>query len=595
MPARMTSADVNLLFRRAEQAFASGQFTSARRDLAAIEQAAPGQPPVLHLRALVERRLGNVDAAREAFEAALKLAPADPQILNNYANHLDSLGQREEALARYDQALAAKPNFEAARFARALTLQKLGRAADALEELDQLLRRKPQDARYHSARGSVLRDLGRLGDAAAAFQRSLQLDPARPIALRGRARVALERGEEAAPDWYHRALTAEPGNPELHLGYAEALEANGGAVQAIDHLTALVQQQTEWVEGQAMLARIRGEAGHGDQATSLLEQAAAAARRNKGLWLSLVAALAGSDRFAQAAATARRGWHALGDDADLQLLEALYTSESGDLPGADGLFGALPSDLPLRSLHQASHHLRAGRLEQAAQALDQARREQPESVPAWALSGLVWRMMEDGRAVWLNEQDGLVATASLELSDGDLRSIIDRLRSLHRTRAHPIGQSLRGGTQTRGRLFDRAEPELQMLAEAVHRNIRQYWNALPLTDPAHPLLRHRSSRPTVEGSWSVRLTDGGFHVAHFHSHGHLSSAAYFVVPAPSAPMEGWLEIGGPPANLNLPLEPLRRVQPAPGIMALFPSYLFHGTRPFSSGERLTVAFDVVAR
>jgi hypothetical protein len=29
-------------------------------------------------------------------------------------------------------------------------------------------------------------------------------------------------------------------------------------------------------------------------------------------------------------------------------------------------------------------------------------------------------------------------------------------------------------------------------------------------------------------------------------------------------------------------------------MALFPSYLFHSTRPFGAGERLTAAFDVVA-
>jgi len=26
---------------------------------------------------------------------------------------------------------------------------------------------------------------------------------------------------------------------------------------------------------------------------------------------------------------------------------------------------------------------------------------------------------------------------------------------------------------------------------------------------------------------------------------------------------------------------------------LFPSFLFHGTRPFSAGERLSVAFDLV--
>lgn len=28
-------------------------------------------------------------------------------------------------------------------------------------------------------------------------------------------------------------------------------------------------------------------------------------------------------------------------------------------------------------------------------------------------------------------------------------------------------------------------------------------------------------------------------------------------------------------------------------LVLFPSYMFHGTRPFGKGERLTVAFDVI--
>jgi len=53
-------------------------------------------------------------------------------------------------------------------------------------------------------------------------------------------------------------------------------------------------------------------------------------------------------------------------------------------------------------------------------------------------------------------------------------------------------------------------------------------------------------------------------------------------------------VGGPPANLNLPLEPLCRIEPMPGRLALFPSFMFHGTKPFSEGERLTAAFDVVA-
>jgi len=34
------------------------------------------------------------------------------------------------------------------------------------------------------------------------------------------------------------------------------------------------------------------------------------------------------------------------------------------------------------------------------------------------------------------------------------------------------------------------------------------------------------------------------------------------------------------------------IEPKPGRLALFPSWMWHGTRPFAEGERITVAFDV---
>src|SRR5690606_10837666 len=174
-------------------------------------------------------------------------------------------------------------------------------------------------------------------------------------------------------------------------------------------------------------------------------------------------------------------------------------------------------------------------------------------------------------------------------------AIADRLRTIHRTRAHPIAQSLRGGTQTRGRLFERQEPEIKLLAERIRAAVSRYWHHLPAPDDAHPLLRHRQATPRIEGSWSVRLTGGGFHVAHFHSRGIVSSATYFVVPQTDEKHEGWLEIGMPPVELNLPLDALYHIEPMPGRLALFPSYMFHGTRPFAKGERLTAAFDVVVQ
>jgi hypothetical protein len=42
----------------------------------------------------------------------------------------------------------------------------------------------------------------------------------------------------------------------------------------------------------------------------------------------------------------------------------------------------------------------------------------------------------------------------------------------------------------------------------------------------------------------------------------------------------------------LNLGALKEIEPKPGRLVLFPSYFWHGTRPFAAGERLSVAFDV---
>jgi hypothetical protein len=60
--------------------------------------------------------------------------------------------------------------------------------------------------------------------------------------------------------------------------------------------------------------------------------------------------------------------------------------------------------------------------------------------------------------------------------------------------------------------------------------------------------------------------------------------------------EGWIKFGEPgiPTKPEAPAE--HYVQPSPGLLVLFPSYMWHGTVPFSGDRnRLTVAFDVLPR
>jgi tetratricopeptide (TPR) repeat protein len=586
--------DPAVLYSRAEQHFAAGRFDAARADLLSARRLAGPHPAILHLLALTERRRGDPAAARAAFQAALAAAPRDATLYGNFANFHADIGDTDAALTAYATALSLAPAHHDARFNRALLLQKLGRLDEALADLDAIAAAaRPSDPRVHSARGSVLRDLGRLADAAAAYDAALQADSNRAVAAHGRARVAMERGEDAAPAFYRRAAALRPGDPQIQLDLAEALEMQGDPA-AIPTLAAGVAAAPAWAQGQKVLARMRWEAGEGRAFTRGLEAALAAAPGERGLWLAYASALAEADLHAEAADAAARARASIGtDDPELMLVEALRASEAGQTERADRLFAALP-DMPGRSLAEARHRARTGDFGRASALAERARAGSPWDVGAWALTGILWRLTGDGRAAWLLEQPGLVDAQTLALDVAALAETAERLRSLHRTRAHPIGQSLRGGTQTRGALFAREEPEIVRLRRAIEDAVRAYWDRLPPADPAHPLLRHRNLRPRVTGSWSVRLTGGGFHVAHFHSAGALSSACYFVVPEPRTAMEGWLELGGAPAELGLELEPLARIAPAPGRIALFPSYLFHGTRPFSEGERLTVAFDVVA-
>ena len=177
-----------------------------------------------------------------------------------------------------------------------------------------------------------------------------------------------------------------------------------------------------------------------------------------------------------------------------------------------------------------------------------------------------------------------------------LDQLAEHLRTLHEGRGEYLDQSVRGGTQTDGPLFSRIDPLIRQVRAAVVSAVEGYVRNLPPVDPRHPLLGRRRDRPVrFSGSWSVRLRSGGKHSNHIHPQGWISSALYIALPPPSPSGRedaGWFTIGEPDERLGLSIGPSRKIEPVPGRLVLFPSYLWHGTVPFAEGERLTIAFDV---
>ncbi len=593
----MQPVDINSLFARAEQHFVAGRLDAARTDLENVQKLAGDHPAILHLTALVEKNRGNAPAARAAFERAGPLAPDDPRLAANHANLLGEIGEADRALALYAQAIRTDPRFAEARYNRALLLQKLGRLDEALADLDHLVAGGKADAKVHSARGSLLRAMDRFDEAADAYDQAIARDPTRLTALHGRARVAMERGEPGASDLYQRALAQRPGDLELVLGLTEAFEAEGNPL-GLEVLREVVARNPDWVLGHEILARMRSEAGEGDEFAGHYVQSLAARPSDQALHYSYWQSLVRGEKHKEALEALRAARGQLGEGPDLRLMEAVFMSESGDPAAGLDLLEGLDSDDPGVRFARGRMALRRGDGELASDMFGRLVEADPDSIRSWAHLSIAWRLTGDDRHSWLCEQPGLYAPLELGLSAGELERLADCLRSLHRTRAHPIGQSLRGGTQTRGRLFGRSEPEIIQVREAIMTRVHEHFALLPPRDDTHPLLRHRDSQVTTTGSWSVRLTSQGFHVNHIHPEGVLSSACYISLPASLGSVEtkdGWLELGRPPVELGLALEPIASIEPAPGRLALFPSYLFHGTRPFSDGERLTIAFDVAAR
>jgi len=166
------------------------------------------------------------------------------------------------------------------------------------------------------------------------------------------------------------------------------------------------------------------------------------------------------------------------------------------------------------------------------------------------------------------------------------------VKELHPAGRGYVDQPLRGGTQSIGHLFQSRLDLIGRLRKRIEEAVGRYIAELP-PNSAHPLMGRRGKGFTFSGSWSSRLGDRGFLVNHVHPRGWISSAYYVEVPD-TADTEGWIKFGEPSYDIALSRPVRRLIQPKPGRLILFPSYVWHGTLPFSApAHRTSISFDVL--
>jgi tetratricopeptide (TPR) repeat protein len=461
------------------------------------------------------------------------------------------------------------------------------REEDALPLLRIALTRS-SDARLWQWKALLERALEDYGEALKSFAEAAVLAPDDASIAHGRARAALEAGLPAIA-WFVRALELAPDDPQVYLGLNAARLAEGKSDEAETELDQILGQNPLWFAGHQQLAQVRSLRGRRDHAFDSLERAIASQPAAIALWQALCELQVLGEDYALVRRTVERAGasgippQALGDYA------FIAASETGETAFADSLLTGGAAAIP--PVWIVRHALRSGRIGQASALIDRAL-EGPAAADLWPYAATVWRATGDPRFEWLTGDPNLVKVIDLHEALESIPGLTKLLRSLHQASGRYLNQSVRGGSQTDGPLFSRLEPEIRALRALMVEAIEGYRAGLSSLPETHPQ-KKPSGRVRFSGSWSVRLVDGGFHTNHVHPLGWVSSALYISLPERLDEHEGWLTLGEPPPELELDVRPTRLIEPRPGQLVLFPSWMFHGTRPFARGERLTVAFDVI--
>ncbi|QSB44543.1 tetratricopeptide repeat protein [Tsuneonella flava] len=451
-------------------------------------------------------------------------------------------------------------------------------------------RRHSRDPRIHQLVGIAARNAGESRLAYKAFQKAAQYAPADPLIAHSLARTAMEAGRPAV-SLFETAIRLAPQNGEVLQGHAAALIAEGRAQDAMEGLSAILGNNPGWLEGHRALAHLRGQLGL--PATEALDrslithpEAEALHRLRVSLLLETPDPVAALDALKQARQT-------IGDRSWISLLEAHAASEAGQKNEANALFAHLPTPT---TPSDASLHVRwmlRNERGDAARALAEPLLHLDTDRILLPYLALAWRLTDDPKARWLEGDPALVKVIDLADKLPNLPKLAEHLRSLHFASAAPLDQSVHGGTQTDGNLLLRDEEPINELRKVLRVAVAEYVDSLPPTTEDHPTAIAVREPQRVAGSWSVRLSGSGFHRDHVHSQGWISSALYVALPdlADQGHQAGWLTLGTE-HDLLPSLPPRQVVEPKAGRLVLFPSTMWHGTRPFTEGERLTVAFDI---
>lgn len=541
------------------------RFSEARRLLAPLARDCAGQADLHFLLGAACAGASEPAAAESALSDALAIDPEHQRAAVDLARLLSAQGRHAELLDRTARAAAVDRPHEALLGERARALAAMGQGDEAVA-----VRRRA--AALNPGKGHLLHNL-------AATQGDVGLN----IDAESSARAALRLGDKPET-WLvlARALQGQNRFDEAETAFSEATARRPMYFAALhDHAQLVWMRTGDLDEATTVLNRMTQQGVEGRPARLIKAQLMQAAGDAEGAYASLADDIRSDD----IAALVMGAQLALAIDPGAALQHALRAT------------ALAPQDRAAERI-LINANLALGRASEALEALAEPLRRAPFDQGFIAAQWTAWRLLDDPRAAALYDYQNVVSAGMIDAPPGwiSLSAYLQDLRTallrLHGLTAHPLGQSLRHGAQTSANLLRSDDPTIRAFPAAIDAAVRRHLSFIGSGDD---ILRSRNTGEyRIQSMWSVRLAPHGFHTNHVHPEGWLSSACYIETPddEEAGEHDGWLKFGEPgPTSPSLAAQ--RHIRPEPGLLVLFPSYMWHGTSPFRRGARMSIAFDLV--
>jgi len=571
----------------------AGQWQQAQTMYEQVLQIEPHNPKALNYLGVLKSQLGDRTGAINLIQQAVALEPQSWGYLNNLGNVYRAAQELDLAIATYEQAIALNPNFADSHFNLGIAYTEKGLSLEAIAAFEQTIAINPDHNRVHLTLGNLRQARGDLDLATAHYMKSLTLQPDSLEALAGLGMVFYLKGDlKRSQQAYERALALNPFSTEVLINLGANFYEQGKPEIAAACYREVINIAPHSTEAYCNLGMLLGQQGQ-DQAAIAYYDQALQLNANDPKALTGVADIYGK----------RSQWPKV-----IELYSHLIQLHPQNAEFYVNL-GIAQRELAKGELLDNHDNNQSIANFEKAIALD------PTQIKAYAHLGLALDQRSSSPN-WIFDYQRFVQTYQIQQIEGwpSLTSFNDSLKTYiyeHPTLvANRLGKPLHKGKQTY-EIFKDHHKAIASLRHVIQAHLHNYLqhcqgqsqnqteDQTPIQNQSNPFFQNLTPHGKLSwqlSGWAVVLEPQGFQDAHIHPESFCSGVYYIQIPSQIPDQIPNPQQDNNQGHLRFGLEDSRfTIQPEPGLLVLFPSYMWHSTIPFTAPcDRICISFNITA-